>query len=116
MAAGAFYLLGAIAVSLFLGMTGIFVATQGEPQGAGILGLITVAVVCFLAVLGLPSVIGGWALLTGKSWARPLLLVISVLHLPNVPFGTALGIYTLWVLLSDEARPGTAAPVLRPTS
>ncbi len=116
MAAGAFYLLAAIAVLIFMGMTGVIVATHGEHQGAGILGIITVAIVCFLAVLGLPSVVGGWALLVGKSWAKPLLLVLSILHLPNIPFGTALGVYTLWVLLSEEQKSQPAPPALQPTA
>jgi hypothetical protein len=33
-----------------------------------------------------------------------LAIVVSALHLINIPFGTALGIYGLWVLLSPEAQ------------
>jgi hypothetical protein len=45
----------------------------------------------------------GWGLLKREPWARILTLVLAFLALVNVPFGTALGVYTLWVLL-----PGTA--------
>jgi len=31
-----------------------------------------------------------------------LTIVVSALHLFSIPFGTALGIYGLWVMLSDE--------------
>jgi hypothetical protein len=65
---------------------------------AGIVGAI------FLAAIGLPAVIGGWGLLKFKSWSRIFMIVISALHLPNIPFGTALGIFGLIVLLKDEAR------------
>lgn len=116
MAAGAFYLLAAIAVFIFMSMAGVIVATQGEHQGAGIIGIVTVAIICFLAVLGLPSVIGGWALLVGKTWAKPLLLVLSILHLPNIPFGTALGVYTLWVLLSEGQKSQPAPLALQPAA
>jgi hypothetical protein len=109
-AAGAFYLLIAIAVLIFMSMAGVIVVSQGAPEVAGLIGIVGTAVVAFMAVLGLPSVIGGWALLAGKSWAKPLLLVLAVLHLPNMPFGTALGIYTLVALLSEE--PATARPAL----
>lgn len=53
------------------------------------------------ASLGL---IVGWGLLTWKSWARMFAIVLGILHLINFPFGTALGIYTLWVLLPAESE------------
>jgi len=40
----------------------------------------------------------GWSLLTRRTWGRVLAIVAAVLTLFRVPFGTALGIYTLWVL------------------
>jgi hypothetical protein len=40
----------------------------------------------------------GIGLLRRDRWARPLALVVGVLMLLKIPFGTALGIYTLWVL------------------
>ena len=33
-----------------------------------------------------------------------LSIVIGILHLLNFPLGTALGIYTLWVLLPGESE------------
>jgi hypothetical protein len=109
-AAGALYLLIAAAVFLFMGMAAGIVVSQGEHQAAGIIGIVTVALTCFIGVIGLPSVIGGWALYTGKSWGRPVVLVLAVLHLPNVPLGTALGIYSLWALLIEEPRAQLAPP------
>jgi zinc ribbon protein len=56
----------------------------------------------FLALLGL---ITAWGLLQHESWGRTLALVVGVVALLSIPFGTALGVYTLWVLLpagSDE--------------
>jgi len=40
----------------------------------------------------------GWGLLQREEWARTVALVVGFLALLNVPIGTALGIYTLWVL------------------
>jgi hypothetical protein len=34
-----------------------------------------------------------------------LTIILSVIHLFSVPFGTALGIYGLWVLLQQETEP-----------
>lgn len=69
-----------------------------------IVGLIAGAVSIFLLIVSAPSVIVGIGLIYFKPWARILAVIISVLHLLNLPFGTALGIYGLWVLLSNESQ------------
>ena len=100
-ALGALSLLAAIVVFVVFAMAGGIVISQGERQAAGILGIIAFAVCTFLAVLALPGIIGGWALLSGRSWGRPLVLVLGFLDLINIPFGTAVGIYTIWALLHE---------------
>ncbi len=52
------------------------------------------------AVFGFAS---AWGLLQREAWARTAILVLAFLSLLNIPFGTALGIYTIWVLLAPEA-------------
>jgi len=100
-ALGILSLLGAFVVFVVFGIAGSIVRSQGEHQAAGILAIIAIALGIFLAVLALPGIIGGWALLTGRSWGRPLVLVLGALHLLNIPLGTALGIYTFWALLHE---------------
>ena len=56
-----------------------------------------------LLVKGIIGVIAGWGLLERQSWARILAIVIACVSLIHFPLGTAIGIYTLWVLL-----PGTS--------
>ena len=46
----------------------------------------------------------GWGLLQREPWARILVLILAFLSLINPPFGTALGIYTLWVLLPANSE------------
>lgn len=46
----------------------------------------------------------GWGLLSRQSWGRMLALVVGCLNLLDFPFGTALGIYTLWVLLPSHSE------------
>jgi hypothetical protein len=64
-----------------------------------------VSVIGFLfviaAVVGLAA---GWGLMQRESWARMLAIVTGCLNLIDIPFGTALGIYTLWVLLPPESE------------
>ena len=53
---------------------------------------------------GIVHLILGWGLHERKMWARPLGLVVGLLALIRFPLGTALGIYTLWVLLPEPNR------------
>jgi len=53
------------------------------------------------AVAGLAAGIG---LIQRQPWARMLALIIGFISLPSIPIGTALGIYTIWVLLSPGAE------------
>ena len=45
----------------------------------------------------------GWGLLQREDWARTIALVVGFVALLNPPLGTALGIYTLWVLLPRQS-------------
>jgi hypothetical protein len=45
----------------------------------------------------------GWGLMRRQSWARVAALILGIISLFHPPFGTALGIYTLWVLLAHNA-------------
>ena len=53
------------------------------------------------SVLG---VITGWALLERQPWARMLAIVLGCFSLIQIPLGTALGIYTLWVLVPAQSE------------
>jgi hypothetical protein len=51
------------------------------------------------------SLIAGLGMRRYRPWARLLGILFAVLDLPSVPFGTALGAYSLWVLFHrDTAR------------
>lgn len=56
----------------------------------------------FLTVVALPGIIGGIGLVKGREWARILVIVISALQLINIPIGTAIGAYSIWVLVQPE--------------
>ncbi len=71
---------------------------------APILAVVGVCIAVFFLVLALPSILGGWGLLKFRPWARIVIIVVSIFHLFNFPFGTALGVYGFWVLLGEEGR------------
>jgi hypothetical protein len=54
-------------------------------------------------VLGLAGLLVGYGLLARQGWGRVLAIVFGILSLIRIPFGTALGIYTLWVLAPGAA-------------
>ena len=62
------------------------------------------AIAGILVLLSAPGIIGGMGLLKRQSWARILVLVLGVINLINIPFGTALGIYTIWALTHRETE------------
>src|SRR4051794_12807383 len=51
-----------------------------------------------LLSITLIDAIGAVGLLRRQTWARPVLIGISVIELPIFPFGTAVGAYTLWTM------------------
>jgi hypothetical protein len=65
------------------------------PMWVGGLWPIVAVATVFTAALAL---IAGYGLLNRKPWGRILAIIAAILALLKFPFGTALGIYTLWVL------------------
>jgi hypothetical protein len=50
------------------------------------------------------GLVAGVGLLQRAEWSRMMAIVVGCISLINAPFGTGLGIYTLWVLLSPNAE------------
>jgi len=46
----------------------------------------------------------GWGLMKREGWARIVALVLAFISLFNIPFGTAIGVYTMWVLLPAQSQ------------
>lgn len=106
-------ILGFIAVAV-LGLLGL-IAVGSNHSGSwtvsgtcftvqGIMSIIAMVIAAIAVVGGLPGIIGGWGLLAKKSWARIVVLIVGILNLFHFPLGTALGIYTLWVLLNPDSQ------------
>ncbi|HET9943161.1 MAG TPA: hypothetical protein VFR05_07470 [Terriglobia bacterium] len=100
--------MGVLAALVVLVVFGGLVGLAGSESGGGeaaVLGLIGGIAVIALAVLSVPCLIAGIGLLKFRSWGQILTIILSILNLMNFPFGTALGIYGLWVLLNKETKP-----------
>ncbi len=84
-------------VCLFLGAT-----QAGPPPGAwrgpDFTSFVSVGFVVagLSAVLALPGIITGFGLVRRSRWAKGMAVIVGVLSLLNIPFGTVLGAYSLW--------------------
>ena len=110
-------LLIALAVLMIFGGIAAIVGIAAEPHDSivavPILSIIGTVSASFIAVLSLPRLIAGIGLLQYRNWARILTIVVSVLGMADVPFGTALGVYGLWVLLQRETSNLFETPSVR---
>lgn len=57
----------------------------------------------FMALLAIPYLVTAIGLIGMKSWSRSVGLIVLTFGLINIPLGSALGLYGLWVLMSPEA-------------
>jgi hypothetical protein len=104
---GALGLLCALVLILIFGGVAGIVGASGDPDAAeviSILGLTGTALVSFVVLLSLPSVIIGIGLYQRRPWARICGIVLSIIDLFGVPIGTIIGIYGLWVLFSKDTE------------
>ena len=101
---GAFWLVPTV----IFGLLAVFITapllTEQADKIALILapGIMVVFCVVFLASAVLRFV-SGWGLLKMRPWGRTFALAMSFFALIQPPFDTALGVYTLFVLLPDAA-------------
>jgi hypothetical protein len=66
-----------------------------------LLSAVAVIVLCGSAL----GFFAGWGLVQREPWARVLALVLAFFVLfINIPVGTAVGVYTMWVLMPSESE------------
>ena len=106
-ALGSLSLLAAVILTVvFMGGVGAM-GMSGDPdaqRAMPFVGLIGTSIVTLLVVTSLPSIVTGIGLLKLRPWARILGIVLSVLSLVMIPFGTIVGAYGLWVLFSKDTE------------
>jgi hypothetical protein len=65
--------------------------------------LILVVVAALVAIISIVGILGGVGVLRRKEWGRIMLLVVSFINLLRVPLGTALGIYSIYILMNADS-------------
>ncbi len=108
LALGLMGLVGMTAVFLvfFFGSAVLGTVATHEPDFPAFLTVLPMGLgffICLAIAIGsVPALIAGYGLLLKRSWARVWSLIAGVLSLPNVPFGTGVGIYAIWFFVQDE--------------
>lgn len=92
----------AVGIFLFFLLAGVGAVT-GETEVMAILVMVGAVFGVLMAALSLPGMAAGYGLLRRRAWGRILAILVLILGLVNVPIGTAIGAYGLWVLLQAEA-------------
>jgi hypothetical protein len=114
---GGLGVLAAICVLLIFGGISAFVGLSDHSSDSlaavPILSAVGGFVFILVMALSLPGLIIGIGLTQFKPWARIAGIILSAFDLLSIPFGTALGIYGLWVLLNRESEQMFAPPPMR---
>ena len=97
-------LLGASLLLLAVGAAAIAWAAPTAPLTAGFTAALFAVFAVALALGGWANLWVGRALRRHQSPGRTGALMLAVVNLFVLPFGTALEIYTFWVLLHNDAR------------
>jgi hypothetical protein len=95
--------------TLALGVGAVALIASGTPGGGGQMAAgLTAFAFAALAVIamlwGIAHVVVGMPLRRRKPWARLAALMLGSIDLVLLPYGTALGIYALWVLLNERGK------------
>jgi hypothetical protein len=95
--------------SLLLSLT-VFIVFGGPiniytSMNDNIVGVLLASSTLFHMVLAVPCIVAGIHLRSYAEWARGVLIVTSALNILNIPIGSVIGAYGLWVMLAEETDP-----------
>jgi hypothetical protein len=98
-------LVGLSTLALGVGAASLAASTNhagGVAAGLTAAAFITLAIIAI--VWGVGHVLIGIPLRRHRHWARLVALMVGSIDLILLPYGTALGCYTLWVLLNERGK------------
>ena len=89
-----------VIIPIFAGVS-VF-SLSDAPEVSGVLLVVLSIIIFIILALALPGIIGGVGLIKGKSWGRAVTIIANVIALLSFPIGTALAVYTYWVLFMKQ--------------
>jgi len=100
LAAVVVFMVGAGTVASILSDDNSDEAKVGAAWAGGCITTVSVLV----GLLSIPNIIAGWGLARRKRWARILTIILGIIALPQMPIGTALGLYAIIIMFNDETK------------
>lgn len=101
-------LVGVSTLALGVGAAALITsASYGESGGdvaASVMAVLFTTLALIAILWGAAHVVVGIPLRRHRSWARMTALMLGSVDLLLLPYGTALGIYTLWILLQEDGK------------
>jgi hypothetical protein len=106
LAISAFNTIGALVLFIVANTLFPHLKEMGAPPEvpSGFLHVLLSAIAVLIMAKAACGFLAGWGLLQREPWARVVALVLGFISLFNIPFGTAVGVYTLWVLLPGQSQ------------
>lgn len=94
--------------TLALGVAAVALIASASRGGSQLAAGMTAAIFTALAVIailwGAAHVVVGVPLRRHKPWSRLAALMLGSVDLLLLPYGTALGVYAIWILLSESGK------------
>src|SRR5262245_36321074 len=107
-------LIGASMLALGLGAVALVESSPRSPGGGQIAAVFVAAAFTTLAVMaiiwGVAHILVGLPVQRRRHWSRLAALMLGAVDLLLLPYGTALGVFTLWTLLRQDARTAFSHP------
>ena len=101
-------LVGVSTLALGIGAVALIASASGGGGGGQVAAGLTAAAFTALGIIamlwGAAHVVVGVPLRRRKPWARLIALTLGAIDLVLLPYGTALGVYALWVLLNEGGK------------
>jgi hypothetical protein len=101
-------LIGVSTLALGAAAAALIASASRDGGSSGFAAGVTAVVFTTLAIIailwGSAHVVVGVPLRQRRSWARMLALMLGSVDLLLLPYGTALGVYALWVLLHEDGK------------
>ena len=101
-------LVGLSTLALGFGAVALIMSASRGGEGGQVAAGMTAAAFTVLALIaivwGVAHVVVGVPLRRRRSWARLAALMLGAVDLLLLPYGTALGAYAIWVLLSERGK------------
>jgi hypothetical protein len=98
--AGIIGFIGALTVFFALSFAKGMVGDDDVPTV--VLSFLSISLPILIGFMATLSLVGGIALLSFKSWARILVMIVSVIGCLFIPIGTLVGVYSIWTLMQDD--------------